>query len=80
MRRYLKIAKWRANKQFQQQQRSWQPHKTRLVERLQAIWFNLSTAQKLYLLALSSLIVLQSGWFGRNQTGGWHGVDGRRAE
>jgi len=62
VRRYLKIAKWRANKQFQQQQRSWQPHKTRLVERIQAIWFNLSTAQKLYLLALSSLIVLQSGW------------------
>ncbi len=62
MRRYLKIAKWRANKQLQQQQRSWQPHKTKLVERIQAIWFNLSTAQKLYLLALSSLIVLQSGW------------------
>tara|TARA_B100000929_G_scaffold53951_1_gene39826 strand:- start:1799 stop:2857 length:1059 start_codon:yes stop_codon:yes gene_type:complete len=62
VRRYLKIAKWRANKQFQQQQRSWQPHKTRLVERLQAIWFNLSTAQKLYLLALSSLIVVPSGW------------------
>tara|TARA_B100001063_G_scaffold247145_1_gene290566 strand:+ start:2814 stop:3872 length:1059 start_codon:yes stop_codon:yes gene_type:complete len=68
VRRYLKIAKWRANKQFQQQQRSWQPHRTRLVERLQAIWFNLSTAQKLYLLALSSLIVVQSGWLSASIT------------
>ncbi|MGS0498772.1 hypothetical protein CWB85_05085 [Pseudoalteromonas sp. S1727] len=62
MQRYLKIIKWRANKQLKQQHASWQVQAKRIFKRGQAIWFNLSTAQKLYLLALASLVVLQSGW------------------
>ena len=62
MQRYLKVIKWRANKQLKQQHASWQVHAKRIFKRGQAIWFNLSTAQKLYLLALASLVVLQSGW------------------
>ncbi len=62
MQRYIKIAKWRANRQLKQQQMSWQERIRGIVKRGQAIWFNLSTAQKLYLLALTSLLVLQSGW------------------
>jgi hypothetical protein len=60
--RYLKIVKWRANKQLQQQQKNWQPHKIRLHERVKTVWFNLNTAQKLYLIALMVLLVFQSGW------------------
>ncbi|WP_404341268.1 hypothetical protein [Pseudoalteromonas mariniglutinosa] len=62
MLRHLKIVKWRANKQLKQQQDSWLHHKTRLFRRGQAIWFNLNTAQKLYLLALLSLIIFRSSW------------------
>ena len=62
MQRYLKAIKWRANKQLKQHHASWQVHTKRIFQRCQAIWFNLSTAQKLYLLALASLVVLQSGW------------------
>jgi len=60
--RQLKIAKWRASKKLKQQHSSWQPHKIRLYERIQAIWFNLNTAQKLYLLALLAFAIFQIGW------------------
>lgn len=62
MQRYFKVAKWRANKQLKQQKMHWRPYIMRILERVQAIWFNLGTAQKLYVLAFSSLVVLQSGW------------------
>lgn len=62
MQRYIKVAKWRANKRLKQRHASWQVHAKRIFQRGQAIWFNLSTAQKLYLLALASLIIFQSGW------------------
>ncbi|WP_238319643.1 hypothetical protein [Pseudoalteromonas ruthenica] len=60
--RRIKVARWRANKHIQRQQSQWQPHKMRLLKRCQTIWFNLGSAQKLYLLAILCLVVLQSGW------------------
>ncbi|MFY8327102.1 hypothetical protein [Pseudoalteromonas sp. ZZD1] len=60
MLRYFKVAKWRANRQLKQHNANFKPHKARLIKRIQSIWFNLSTAQKLYLLALISLLLLQS--------------------
>ncbi|HEA15277.1 MAG TPA: hypothetical protein ENH88_02240 [Pseudoalteromonas prydzensis] len=62
MLRYMKIARWHANKQLRKQQQNLQPHKLRFYEQGKAIWFNLNTAQKLYLLALLCLIIFQSGW------------------
>lgn len=60
MLRYFKIAKWRVNRQFRQKNATFEPHKARFSKQVQSIWFNLSTAQKLYLLAFISLILLQS--------------------
>lgn len=60
MLRYFKVTTWRANRQLKQQNAALKPHKARLTKRLQTIWFSLSTAQKLYLLALISLVVFQS--------------------
>ena len=62
MLRYLKIAKWRANKQFKQQQKSWQPHQVKLLSHIKSIWFNLNTAQKLYLLAFITLAIFKLTW------------------
>ena len=59
LRRY-KIIKWRASRLFKQLQKKSQPFKADIDEHIKPIWFSLSTAQKLYLAALISVIFFKS--------------------
>jgi len=59
LRRY-KIIKWRASRLFKQLQNKLQPLKADIDKHIKPIWFSLSTAQKLYLAALISVIFFKS--------------------
>ena len=59
LRRY-KIIKWRASRLFKQLQKKLQPLKADIDKHIKPIWFSLSTAQKLYLAALISVIFFKS--------------------
>lgn len=60
MLRRFKIIKWRARRLFKKLQKKLQPLKTDIDKHIKPIWFSLSTAQKLYLAALISVILFKS--------------------